>query len=76
MVLRLEVGLFNSAYDDLIKRRPDTPKIPDGVPLPLPHRGGDGRRPKRGHEWRSLLGLELELEHDNANKDGSRAGEN
>ena len=32
--LRLEVGLFDSAYDELMKREVTDGKIPDRVPLP------------------------------------------
>ncbi len=65
--LRLEVGLFDSAYDDLINRNVTDGNIPDRLPLPGGGRGSHGQSKER--EWRSLLGLESG--RDNADEDGN-----
>lgn len=61
MVLRLEVGLFNSAYDDVVRKKTALYKIPGGVPAP--HRGGE-------QKWRRLLGLEAD--DNGADEDGMK----
>ncbi len=70
-VLRLEIGLFDSAYDDLIKRKVIDGNIPDRLPLPGGGRGSHGHSKER--EWRILLGLESG--RDNADEEGSRTQE-
>ena len=61
MTLRLEVGLFNSAYDDVVRKKTALYKIPGGVPAP--HRGGE-------QKWRRLLGLEAD--DNGADEDGMK----
>ena len=57
-VLRLEVGLFNSAYNASIKKKRIPYRIPYG--LPLPPGGGHSHGPHMENGWRSQLGLESE----------------
>ena len=66
-VLRLEVGLFNSAYDTPVKKGV-LYKTP--YELPLPDGGIHRHAPRKNKEWRKLLGLESS--RDNADEDGSR----
>ncbi|PIL26859.1 hypothetical protein GSI_11039 [Ganoderma sinense ZZ0214-1] len=68
MVLRLEVGLFNSAYDDVVKKRVTTPGGP--IVMPVPH---SGHIPTRERQWRRLLGLEAGRDSDDADEDGMRS---
>lgn len=68
-VLRLEVGLFNSAYDASSKRNV-LGNMPYELPLP---RGDHDHSIRKEREWRRLLGLDSE--NDNANEDGSRTRE-
>ena len=67
-VLRLEVGLFDSAYDASIKSAA-LDHLPYGLPPPGESRShGIG---SKEHEWKCLLGLESE--GGNIDEDGSRA---
>ena len=70
MVLRLEVGLFNSAYDASMKKAP-VHDVPVGLPPP---RGGGGptRGSSREREGRKLLGLDSESEGDDSDEYGAR----
>ena len=72
MVLRLEVGLFNSAYDASVKK-PLAHGVPVGLPPPRGGRGPTGGS-SREREWRKLLGLDSRSEGDDNDNDNDEDG--